>query len=390
LTSEDLLTRTFAEVTERTEYPSTQMATVVARSHAVRADRRRRVAYVAAAAVVAVGGVSAAVALGGGGDGPPAPAGRLDALPTGAPPKIDYLDGSTFIMTSGQRLTSPLLAKAEDAVAWRTGVLVAGRATSRHPFSRISFLSRGAPASSLGCGGSSLAVPAGRGDPIYWLSSACTVESAGRFVSGSRSVATTKGATFSPVGDVPGGVVVFASTSVRRLPSHALVVPQNGGRMIPLHLLIPSGVSASANLVCGEALDGRDGVVVDASTGDVRWRAHDWTLSGFSASGRYVVGSQRVGDQTVGGGGDVVGIFDAATGHQVLRQELPRLTIDTLPVWEDDSSALVTAEDSQGREAMLRVSLDGSVTRTTRVVQGTLRPDAGRPPVPVFRPAATP
>jgi DNA-binding CsgD family transcriptional regulator len=47
-------------------------------------------------------------------------------------------------------------------------------------------------------------------------------------------------------------------------------------------------------------------------------------------------------------------------------------------------------EDDRGREAIVRVTLDGTVTRATGVVQWTPRPATGRPPIPWFRPGATP
>src|SRR4051812_12990068 len=173
MTAEELLTRTLAQVADATDYPAIPMATVVARSRAVRGTRRRRVAFVAAAAVVVVGGLSAAVALGGGGDhSPPGPAGPLGDLQQGAPPRVDYLEGDTFVTTSGERITSPRFAKAAAAVAWKNGVLTAPRPTSRHPLPTITFVSGGAPAS-LGCGTPSFAVPAGGADPVYWLSSQC-------------------------------------------------------------------------------------------------------------------------------------------------------------------------------------------------------------------------
>ena len=101
MTAEDLLTRTFTGVTETTEYPTTPMATVVARSRAIRGGRRRRVAALAAAAVVVAGGLSATLLLGHDGDSTPAPTGPLGELPQGPAPKLDYLDGDTFVASTG-------------------------------------------------------------------------------------------------------------------------------------------------------------------------------------------------------------------------------------------------------------------------------------------------
>ena len=391
MTVEDLLTRTFSEVTETTDYPSTPTATVVARSRAIRGARRRRVALVAAAAVVAVAGVSAAVSLQHDHDSPPQPAGPLGDLPQGAAPQVDYIDGDTFVGAAGQRFRSAALAHAAGAAAWQNGVLVASASTyrPRHPFPTISFVTSGST-STVGCGMDSFAVPPDGGDPIYWLSSDCKIDGPGRLVQGDTSTNTPKGAIFSPVGQVAGGLVAFSSGSTLHLPSHSLVVPPGGKGLIPLPLAVPRGTTTDGNLVSGVSRDVTASVVVDATSGDVKWRARYWTLGRFSSSGTYVVGTQGVGQQTEGTVGDVIGIFDAATGHRLLEKALPGLTLDGMPVWEGDDSVLVVAEDREGQEALIRVDLKGDVTRATGVVQGTPRPAVGRPPLTVLRLADAP
>ncbi len=174
------------------------------------------------------------------------------------------------------------------------------------------------------------------------------------------------------------------------LPSHSLVVQRGTGRWVPLHLLLPRGSSEAADLVSGIARNASTSVVVDATTGDVRWRARSWTLGKFSTSGRYVAGEQVVGVQPEPDVGDVVGIFDAETGHQVLRRELPGLVLAGLPVWEGDGAVLVVARDKEGRETIVRIGLNGSVSRATRIVQDTSPPTTGRPSVTVLRFASTP
>ena len=73
----------------------------------------------------------------------------------------------------------------------------------------------------------------------------------------------------------------------------------------------------------------------------------------------------------------------------MLQKVLPGLIVDAA-AWEGDDSLLVVAEDRHGQEAILRVGLDGSVTRTTPVVTGVPRPAEGRPPLATLRLAATP
>jgi hypothetical protein len=130
----------------------------------------------------------------------------------------------------------------------------------------------------------------------------------------------------------------------------------------------PSGRSA----VGVDALG--NGVVVEVSTGALQWRIREGTLGHFSASGRYVVEVQNVGVQTAPGVGDILTIRDAATGHRTRSVVLHDLSIAGRPVWESDESVLVVAEDRQGQAAIVRVGLDGSVTRATVVAdQGTFR-----------------
>lgn len=392
MTAEDLLTRTFTEVTESTDYTTTPLASVVARYESRRGVLRRRRALVAAAAVVVVGGLSASLALaGGGGDGPPAPAGPLGDLEQGAAPGVDYLHGDTFVTISGTRISSPILRKAHDAVAWRNGVLTASEPTVRHPISRISFVSGGAT-SSQGCGAKTFALSTDGSDPTYWLISDCIGHPGGSLVSGSTHTPTTLGAILTPVGEVPGGIVVLASGP--HLPGRAsgtYVIPPGHRRWTPLRWVsIARGASQAADLVAGDGRNIRSSVVVDASSGDVLWRARDWRLGKFSPSGRYVAGDQDDAVQPSSNVGDVVGVFDARTGHQVLRRELPGLALVGHPVWEGDDALLVVVRDRDGREAIVRVTLDGQVTRATGVVQDRAPASSSPARLTVLRLAATP
>lgn len=389
MTAEDLLTRTLNEITEATEYPTTSMSTVVARSRAIRGGGRRRVALLAAAAVVVAGGLSAALLLGHGGDSTPGPAGPLGDLEQGAAPQVDYLDGDTFVSTTGARVTSPAFARAATAVRWKNGVLTASRGTTSHPLSTISSVSGGAT-SRVGCGTPSFAVPLDGGEPAYWLATGCRLDRGGELVRGEARDDTPQGALLTPVGIVADGVVASASSSGLRLPSHALVIHPDNTPWTPLGLAIPRAATEAGGLVAGLTRDIQRSAVVDTATGAVRWRAPAaWTLDKFSTSGRYVVGTQSVGVQQSDDVGDVVGIWDASTGRQIVSKALPGLIVDGA-AWEGDDSLLVVAEDRQGQEAILRVGLDGSVTRTTPVVNGVPRPAEGRPPLTTLRLAATP
>ena len=389
MTAEDLLTRTLTGVTETTEYPTTAMSTVLARSQAIRGGRRRRIAALTAAAVVLAGGLSASLLLGHGDDSTPGPTGPLGELPQGPAPKLDYLDGDMFVASTGDRISSPTFARAANAVLSKSGVLVASSGTTRHPNMSVSLVAGGVT-TRLGCGSSSFAVPSDGGDPVYWLADGCRPASGGSLVQGDARTHTPKGATFAPVGMTADGVVVFTVSVGLHLPSHALVIPPGTWSAIPLRLAMPTAATEAGGLVAGEAGSFRRSAVVDATTGAVRWRApFAWVLQKFSASGRYVAGIQSVGVQPSADVGDIIGIWDAATGHRVLQKVLPGLIVDDV-AWEGDDSLLVVAEDRHGQEAILRVGLDGSVTRTTPVVTGVPRPAEGRPPLATLRLAATP
>lgn len=390
MTVEDLLTRTLTQVADSTEYPTTPLTTVVERSRAIRGARRRRVAALVAAAVVLAAGLSATALRGHGGDSTLRPAGPLGDVTQGPAPQIDYLDGDTFVESTGERVTSPTFAKAVSAVHWRDGVLVASGSATRHPNTSVTYVS-GGETSRIGCGALTFAIPADGGDPVYWLADRCRPgRGGGSLVQGDTHTRTPAGANFAPVGLTADGVVVFTVSTGRRLPSHALVIPPGDAGEIPLRLAMPTASSSEAGLVAGKARDLDRSAVVDATSGAVLWRTPPaWALQKFSASGRYVSGVQSVGVQQSDDVGDIVGIWDAATGHQVMQKVLPGLIVDD-EAWEGDDSLLVVAEDRHGREAILRVGLDGSLTRATAVVAGAPRPAEGRPALTTLRLAATP
>lgn len=389
MTPEDLLTRTLTEVTEVTDYPTTPMATVVARSRTLRRGRRRTTAFLAAAAaVVVVVGGSAAVWLHHDPDTSPVPSHRLDPagslpdVPLGDTPGVAYLEADTFVSATGDRVTSPAFRTATTATPYGDGVLVAGPSTPTHPFAPISLVTGGS-ISRVGCGTPAFAL--GGDAPAYWLSDTCGVDVTsrplhvtGRLVQGTAETPTPQNLVLYPVRIVTGGVVADGA-STNSTKGDGPVVMATGGTLhrVP-HLSTVRSVSPTGDLVAGRGPAGRGlvPVVAHTSTGAELWRAGGWSLGGFSVSGRYVVGTQTVGDQSVPGVGDVVGIFDAATGRPVLSTVLPNMTVVGDPVWEDDDSVLVVAEDREQQQAILRVDLDGSITRATQVAppgEGTFR-----------------
>ena len=378
MTPEDLLTRTFAEVTETTDYPTTPMATVTARSRRQRHGRRRTTALVAAAAVVLVG-ASATLWLGRSQDNGPSPVGPLATLRQGAAPKIDFLDGDTFLFSSGARISAPVLGGAASATSYGHGVLAGATSLPTHPLTTLSTVSPDSSVRRLGCGLPEFAARAGGKAPAYWLSDRCRRPTrapfltGGRLVVGGTSTVTPKGEAYQPVGELPGGIVAWV-TGVTR--THVVVVRPDGSERPLPHVAYPAGTSTAADLVAGPTAGLQASVVVDGSTGRVLWRQAGWSLSRFSASGRYVAGRQGVLVEDADPTGATIGIWDAATGRQLVAAALPGLTVLSGPSWEGDGSVLVVAEDSRQQQAIVRVGLDGSITRATSVApagQGSYR-----------------
>jgi hypothetical protein len=371
-----VVAREFADATDDTAYPTTPWATVVGRAQEIRRARSRTATKVTVACVAVLGLVAAGSFLLRGHDDDPTtvPVAPLAGLQQGAAPGVGYLVGHTFVPASGDPVMSPAFRRAATATPYDGGVLVAGRVTSRRPYATISRVADGS-ASRLGCGAPSFVVGVA-GVPAYWLSDSCRAADpqrlvegdTGRLVEGSTRAATTAVVAFTPVGRVSDGVVAYGSSSSLTVGNAAYVLQaDDGASRLVSHVEVPRGATPFGDLVAGLAPGLTDSLVVDTSTGEVRWRLPDWSLGRFSPAGRYVVGIHSGARPPLGSGGDVVGVFDAATGKEVVQRPLPGLLLDSLPVWEDDHSVLLVAEDRAGRQAIIRVGLDGSVTRATPV-----------------------
>jgi hypothetical protein len=363
--------RAFADTTDDVDHPTTPMAAVVARAQEIRRAGRRtavRVAVAAAAVVLVSSGIVVLVrALDRDPDpGPPPPVAPLSVLEEGPAPAVDYLEGDTFVPASGNPVSSPAFRLAATVTPYDDGVLVARRVTSRRPYAAISMVGGGST-ERVGCGAPSFVLGGDRG-PAYWLSDTCRGVGAGRLVEGSTRTATTAVVAFTPVGRTSDGVVAYGASDDFRVGNAAYVLEaQDGASRLVSHVEVPRGATPHGDLISGLAPGLTDSLVVDDDTGAVRWRLRDWSLGRFSASGRYVVGFRSAGLPHLGAVSDSIGVWEAATGHEVLVRDLPGLMLDSLPVWEDDDSVLVVAEDRAGRQAIIRVDLDGTVTRATRV-----------------------
>lgn len=378
MTAEELLSRVFTEVTETTDYQWIPAALVVRRARSMR-RRRVTVISVAAAAVVAVGGTTALWPHGAQSPAPThlSPVGSLPDVAMGAAPRVGLLSGDVYLTPSGRRITSSVLRHPAAVAAEGDGILVAsGPAARTTLFRTISFVAADGTTTRLGCGTPAFAT--GGDDPAYWLSDTCRARSAGRLVSGTTRLASPAGQSWFPVGRVSTGIVVESGPADLGDPRRGRMFNDSeafGPRVVTsagTTIAIPDLSNVQDATPAGDLALGQDsygyGSVVDVPTGAVRWQRQNWTTARFSSSGRYVSGYQDVGPQTAPGVGDVVGAWDAATGRQVLRLVLPGMVVKSPPAWEGDSSLLVVVEDLQHQEAVLRIGLDGSVTRATRVL----------------------
>ncbi|HEY3528101.1 MAG TPA: hypothetical protein VGK78_03050 [Nocardioides sp.] len=387
--TEDLLTQTLHEHTERTDYPTTPLLTVAARARAVRA-RRRRTTVLAAAATIAAVAVPGAVWLGRSPDASTeptvapstttssatvstSPSTALADLPVGHKPGIDYLDGDTYIDMNGGRLQDPALTTATVATPVRGGLLFA--LPGKTPDLAELWVHGQNGDQQLGCGRGHFAMSADGVQSAYWVKDSCSDKDAGRLYDGADNtmgeggpgfVRTPLGDLIDPVGIQPGKVVVNAW---RGQTPTAELIDSYTGEATPLSALrVVTGSDENNQVVSGE-LAGQpadqvgESAVVDVRTGTVKWRA-DWQLGQFSTDGKYVVGL-RSGD----GSADSYAVFNAATGAKVA--DLGGWTPGwiTQVAWDFDDTLLAVADDGQGQTAIVRFDLNGHVTRTTAVRQ---------------------
>ncbi|HEX3932246.1 MAG TPA: hypothetical protein VHW64_16210 [Nocardioides sp.] len=378
MTTEELLSRTFTEVTETSDYPYTPVEVVAARAATIRRRHRRTASLVAAAALVVAGG-SAAAWLHGRGSTPgpshPTPLGSLPDLPMSGAPRVGLVSGDVYLAASGQRVTSARISTALTFAPDGSGVLLASDQTGHLTLWQVA---TDGSTTKVGCGTQTFAID---GDtPTYWVSDDCGLHGAGSLVTGTTRQATARAMSYSPVGRVGGGIVAdsgptfpgqgSAGSRADAQVAGSVVVAADGTVTKIPGLTIVQDATTAGDLVLG--VNGYDrSRVVDATTGDVRWTADTWSLGAFSSSGRYTSGYQEVGRQTSPGVGDVVAAWDSATGRQVMRLVLPGMVLRSTPVWEGDSAMLVVVEDLERQEAVLRVGLDGSATRATPVLPGT-------------------
>jgi hypothetical protein len=175
--------------------------------------------------------------------------------------------------------------------------------------------------------------------------------------SGPGYVATAPGETVEPVGILPQGTVVDTP--------RAKIVDGSGHTSNVAALVTAGGSDENHDVISGQLVsDHTTGAVVNASSGTVLWRAAGWGLGQFSNDGRYVLGVQPAD-----GSPDTYAVFDAATGRRITTFSLgsiaPRFVGS--PAW-DINDTLLAAVTANRTSAIVRIDLDGRVTRATPVV----------------------
>lgn len=386
---EDLLTEVLRERTEDTDYASTPLATVSKRAGAIRA-RRRRTAILAAAAAVAVVVVPGAVWLNRSPSSSPGPSQQvttaptrspsapsstpptvaLNSLPQGPKPRVDYIDASTFIGILGERVTLP--PGTESVVRSRGGGLIV--ATARRSPERVFtdgtagnleglVPGNGSTTNDLGCGATRFAWSVDGTLSAYWQMTGCDPTSGGKLFLGALSTMsqagpqgwpTPAGEVYQPVGILGGAAVVVNVVTPQGVSAGVWVVDPTGRHRIP-GLEAALSVSGSTGVVAGEQADGNS-VVVDPSTGEVRWSAPPgWVLGSFSSDGAHIVARKA------GGGVSQYAVFDAHHGGRQL--DVPAIggTEVLQTAWGSDGALMLVVDDHQS-SAIVRCTLAGRLS----------------------------
>lgn len=364
---EELLRDSLRAEAARTEHGPTPLEQVAWRARSLRRSRRARVAGASLVAAAAVATPVAMTVPGMIAADPDRETGtRLyAAMPGSGAPTVDWLDGSRLHLASGGEVTVPL----EDVRAFlpfRDGVLATTYAGAPDGLARVVTLDSDGSVVSDECGSPLLALDGdlatravsydchprwNRGVELWWDD-----------VTGPQPsddvIVTANGYTVDPVGK-RGDFLYYVSAPVAGGPSevvrsHLLGPPQ------PLRALATAAdVSLDGRWLAGVTRDGRD-VVADAVTGEVRTGLPGRAVA-FSPDDRTVAAVTPDGRLTV---------VDAATGETLVEPVADAgALVPDVPgriAWESPTRLLAVTEEA-GEEAVVRVDLDGTVTRATDV-----------------------
>ena len=362
---EELLRDSLREEAARTEHEPTPLEQVAWRARSLRRNRRARVAgvsLVAAAAAVppvalTVPGMIAA-------DPHRQTGSRLfAAMPDSGAPTVDWLDGELLHRAGGTEQQVPF-EDVRSFLPFRQGVLATTYADAPAGLARIVTLGADGSVTREECGSPLLALD---GDvATRAVSYDCRrgwdqgVEVSWQDVTGPQPsddvIVTPNGFSVDPVGK-RGDFLFYNSTPV----------DGGGSEVVRSHLLGPpdqleglataADVSRDGRWLLAVTGAGRD-VVADAVTGAVRnglsaravaFSPDDRHVAAVTADGRLTVLDARTGEPVVGPVDDAGELFADVPGRIA---------------WESPTRLLAVTTEA-GEEAVVRVDLDGTVTRAT-------------------------
>lgn len=370
--TEDLLTQALHGRAERAAYQPTPVAEVAARARVIRRRQRRNNLVVAVAAVVAVT-VPTALLVGQDTTGrtdPAVPSPSVSIPPEaedtfiagveqGPPPAIDYVQRETYV--SGDERTMLLLSDVLTATPYRGGYLVVWN--YGHVNLKMTFLDENLDEVWTRCGGAIVVSPDRQ--LTGYVSGTC----------GADTMTLTVGPTDAALGDersVPGVLSVLGILDDGRVvyaTSSGLLMGDLAGTPESLPFALRVTDLDEANQVVGVYESVRPPITMlaaDLTTGDVRWRQSDsgWTLGRFSPGGSWVTSAS-----TKARGVWHYAFLDGATGALAAEIDLPEDVFVEDIAWEDDSHLLMAVSEGHAL-TILRVSVDGEITRATGVEMG--------------------
>ena len=121
------------------------------------------------------------------------------------------------------------------------------------------------------------------------------------------------------------------------------------------------------DLVAGRTVDDECSVV-SAVSGKTLWTKPGWFPAHFSPDGRFLAAYQTA----TGGEFETIGVLDARTGEVVATNDTAngvQAIPETPTAWEDHDSLLIPYRG--GAWAVLRLEVDGTITRATQVFEGS-------------------
>ena len=359
---EDLLRESLHAEAARTEHDPTPLEQVAWRARSVRRTRRTRVAAVS---LVAAAAVATPVALTVPGlllaDRDPAPQ-PFASLQEAYGPTVAWVDGDVYHSADGQ--TSALdVTDVQAFVPFRGGLLATARADLPAGQARVVTLGADGAVTSDECGSPRLGVDQAGEVAVSLTVYKCSARWGGALLEW-RDVRSPDRAddelvmptamTTDPVA-VRGDLTFYNAAELDggQPAAYRLVTGLGPPERIP-RLGTVVDVTLDGSWVAGTTTDGRQ-VVADARSGEVRTELPSRAVS-FSPDGEHVAAVSLSDDR--------LEILDAETGALVAATDAG--TFDGRVAWESDERLLAVAV-SGADETLLRVDLDGTVSRASEV-----------------------